>query len=641
MATVQRETALVVISDPQINFLLDRFLRSAGFNVVICPDTAVAKKELAVGSPALMILGEKLSDAQGLDFATVVLRQYPAVPIILFVSNDTPDLLKAALRLGVSEYLCLPLKAEDILKAVQNSLTKARLRKEWVLLEARRATTGLQKKLDEVEALTRLGRTVTGSLDLDSVLEAVVDAAVELTGAEEGSLLLLDLASGELYMRAARNFQEEFVRKFRLPIQDTLAGSVLRTGQPVILDENTPQKIKTSYLVHSLAYVPLQSKDQVIGVLGVDNRLDRKPLSERDIKMLSALAEYAVIAIDNAALYSSISQERNKLDTILNHIQDGVMVIDQDQRLLFANRAAQEVFDWTGELINGQPYEELIELPVLLDLVRSRGKEAIDRAEITLEDGRVFNALINSIPEVGLVVTLHDITNLKKLDHIKSDFVATVSHDLRSPLTAILGYVELIERVGTINDTQKEYIHRIHTSVHNITSLVDDLLNLGRIEAGFDTRKETVHLDHLIRFAVESIRKQAEDKNHQLVLELPESFPPFQANPVQIRQMVDNLLDNAIKYTLPGGVITLRLSTAQKQVILQIQDNGIGIPSVDIPYIFDRFYRASNASADISGTGLGLAIVKSIVESHNGRIWVESTVGHGATFTVVLQLSEV
>ncbi|MDO8969609.1 MAG: HAMP domain-containing sensor histidine kinase, partial [Saprospiraceae bacterium] len=193
---------------------------------------------------------------------------------------------------------------------------------------------------------------------------------------------------------------------------------------------------------------------------------------------------------------------------------------------------------------------------------------------------------------------------------------------------------------GAINDTQHEYIRRIQTSVHNITSLVDDLLNLGRIEAGFDTRKETIHLDHLIRFAAESIRKQSEDKNHQLILELPETIPHFMANPVQIRQMVDNLLDNAIKYTLPGGVITLRLSVAQKQVILQIQDNGIGIPSIDIPYIFDRFYRASNASADISGTGLGLAIVKSIVESHNGRIWVESSMGHGATFTVVLQLSE-
>jgi two-component system NtrC family sensor kinase len=300
----------------------------------------------------------------------------------------------------------------------------------------------------------------------------------------------------------------------------------------------------------------------------------------------------------------------------------------------------QEVFEWTGELINGQPYEELIDLPEMLDLVRNRGKDSLDRVEITLPDGRVFNALLSSIPDVGLVISMHDITNLKKLDRIKSDFVGTVSHDLRSPLTAILGYVELIERVGAINETQHEYIRRIQTSVHNITSLVDDLLNLGRIEAGFDTRKETVHLEHLIRFAVESIRKQADDKNHQLILDIPDTIPPFQANPVQIRQMVDNLLDNAIKYTLPGGVITLRLSVAQKQVILQIQDNGIGIPAIDIPYIFDRFYRASNASADISGTGLGLAIVKSIVESHNGRIWVESTVGHGATFTVVLQLNE-
>ena len=640
MATNQKETILVVISDTQVTFLLERVLKSTGYNVTVCLDSAAAQKELISGSPALMVLGEQLSDVDGLGYATTVLRQYPAVPIVLFVNSDQSETLKTALRLGLSDYLCLPLTSDEVLKSVQNGLMKARLRKEWVLQEAQRATTGLQKRLDELETLTRLGRSITGTLDLDSVLLLLVDAAVELTGAEEGSLLLLDKATGELYMRAARNFQEDFVRKFRLPIQDTLAGAVLRTGQPVTLDEKTPQKIKTAYLVHSLAYVPLKSKDQVIGVLGVDNRMDRRPLRERDIKLLAALAEFAVIAIDNADLYAMITQEHNKLNTILSNIQDGVIVIDPDERMVFANKTIIDALAWRDLTITGRPYQELIVQPEVLELINDSNSAQSNRTEFSTEDGRVFSVLLSTIPEVGMVITMHDITNLKKLDRIKSDFVSTVSHDLRSPLTAILGYVELVERVGPVTDTQREYIRRVQSSVHNITGLVDDLLDLGRIEAGFDARKESIQLDPILRYIADNFQIQAEAKKQRLVLEIPERIPLVLANPIQIRTLLENLMDNAIKYTLPEGKITLRVLPTQKQIILQVVDTGAGIPAIDLPYVFDKFYRASNTDTAVSGTGLGLAIVKSIVENHNGRIWVDSTVDMGSTFTVVLPVVE-
>jgi two-component system NtrC family sensor kinase len=345
-----------------------------------------------------------------------------------------------------------------------------------------------------------------------------------------------------------------------------------------------------------------------------------------------------VIAIENAALYTSIAQERNKLGSILTNIQDGVIVIDRDQRMVFANKTIQEALRWGEQPIVGRPYRELLTQAELLQLMDT--SESTNRAEIGVEDGRVFSAMLSRIADIGTVVSFHDITNLKKLDRIKSDFVSTVSHDLRSPLTAILGYVELLDRVGTVNDMQREFIRRVQVSVHNITTLVDDLLNLGRIEAGFDVRREVVQLDQLIRLALENIRKQVEDKNHQIILEMPAQLPSLLANPVQMRQMIDNLLDNAVKYTLPGGKINLRVATAQKQIIMQIQDAGIGIPAVDLPYIFDKFYRASNSGSDVTGTGLGLAIVKSIIESHNGRIWVESEIGQGTTFTIVLPLTE-
>jgi two-component system, OmpR family, phosphate regulon sensor histidine kinase PhoR len=640
MSIPPKEPIFVITSEPQTNYLLERVLKSMGYSVNLCQDRASAEKLLNTNMPALVILGEKLNDSDGLEFAAKLLSQYPAVPLIMFVARDTPELIKAAIKVGVTDYLTIPLRADDIIRSVQDSLDKNKRVKDWVLLEARRVTHSLQRQIDELETLARLGRSITSSLDLDSVLSAVVDAAVELTGAEEGSLLLLDETSGELYMRAARNFQEEFVRTFRLPMQDSLAGSVLRTSQPVLLDEKTPKKIKTAYLVHSLIYVPLQIHGHVFGVLGVDNRNNRLPFKERDIKLLSALAEYAVIAIENAGLYAASNTERSKLETILTRIQDGVIVVGQDERLIMVNAIAQSAFSLSGQPLIGKQFREVFDKPEMTELIESSEKKIARRVEITTEDGRIFNTQIAPIPEVGMAITMHDITYLKKLDRIKSDFVNTVSHDLRSPLTAILGYAELIERAGPVTDLQRDFIRRVQISVHNITNLVNDLLNLGRIEAGFDTRKESVYIDKIIRLCLDGFDNQITAKKHKVNLEIPTSFPVIFANPVQLRQMFNNLIDNAVKYSPVGGQITIHGDVEQNQIILQIRDSGIGIPPMDLPFIFDKFYRASNASTESTGTGLGLSIVKSIVENHQGRIWVDSKPGSGTTFTIVLPLAE-
>ncbi len=639
MATGQTEKIIVMISDPQVNYLLERVLQSIGYEIVLCPDRASASIEIDAGTPSLIIISEQLNEINGIDAAAEILEQFPGIPIVLFVYKDNAELLKKALQIGISDYLCLPLKSDDILRSIQNSLKKARQRRDWVLKEAKRATASLRRKVDELETLSRLARAITSSLDLDNVLTAVVDAAVELTGTEEGSLLLLDEASGELYMRAARNFQQEFVRTFRLPIKDTLAGSVLRSGKPVMLDEKAPQKIKTTYLVHSLVYVPLLLQGRAIGVLGVDNRVADVPLKDADVHMLTALAEFAVIAIENANLYGHVSQEYSKLDAILGQIEDGVIVADNEQHIVLVNQVAQSAFGLIGKSLVGLPFPEVFTQAELVDLLSSQARESPPRGEITVEDGRVFSASVAQIPSLGQAIALHDITHLKKLDRIKSDFISTVSHDLRSPLTAILGFSELIERAGTVNEQQKEYINRVQNSVQSITVLIDDLLKLGRIEAGFDTRKETIPLDQLIRYTVENYRKRLADKGQNVVLDLPSDPMSVFANPVQMRQLFENLLDNAIKYTPAGGLITIRASVSQNQVLLNFIDNGIGIPAVDLPYVFDKFYRSS-ATTNVPGTGLGLSIVRSIVENHDGRIWVDSTVGVGSTFTVVLPLAE-
>jgi two-component system NtrC family sensor kinase len=630
----------VVVSDTQVNYLLERILNSDGHKVTLIADRAAAEKIMEKTAPDLVIVSDQLPDGDGIDLAQNLLLRFPFLPILLFVKQDTPELLRKALRAGIVDYMCLPLHSDEISRSVSQSLDKAQKRREWVLREAKSNTSTLQKRVDELETLTLLGRSITSSLDIDSVLTAIVDAAVGLTGAEEGSLLLLDEATGELYMRAARNFQEEFVRTFRLPVKDSLAGNVMRSGQPVILDETTPQKIKTAYLVQGLLYVPLQSHGQVFGVLGVDNRQSRLPFTQNHIKAISAMADYAVIAIENARLYAHTAVERNKLETILTKIQDGVIVLDPEDHVLILNQTVRDAFHLEDANYTGKPIIEVFDQVELLELVNTPEKRVFNRGEITLADGRVFSVQLTPIPEVGLAITMHDITYLKKLDRIKSDFVSTVSHDLRSPLTAILGYVDLLDRAGPINAQQRDFINRVQTSVHNITALVDDLLNLGRIEAGFDSQKEIVPIDQLLQYSLDSFKSRMGEKNLQLLTEVPDDLPPLLGNPIQLRQMIDNLVDNAVKYTPSGGTLQAHVQVQRNQIILRITDSGVGIPSMDLPYIFDKFYRASNIPGETPGTGLGLSIVKSIVESHQGRIWVESKPDQGTTFTIVLPVTE-
>ena len=635
------EHILLILSNPETGQLLRRaILTPAGYRVTLVSEWKAAQTVLKNDTPDLVILSEKLENNRSFEIASGLIRTYPFIPFVLLPEGHSEALVVEALRNGFIDYLQTPLKALNVQEAIERAFERRRRIEDQIQLAAKRDTKSLRSRVNGLEAIHRVGRQVTSLLNLDQVLSTVVDAAVDLTEAEEGSLLLLDENTGELYMRAGRNFQEDFVRTFRLPIRDTLAGQVLRTGKPLLIDEKTPQKIKTSYLVYTIIYVPLVVHERVIGVLEVDNRKTRNPFSEYHVALVSALADYAAIAIENARLYSRTEVERNKLETVLTKIEEAVIVIDHDNRILLINRKASEAFGVQEQNYLGKRLREVINHQELLETIKERDPSQPSRVELTLADSRILNAQLTPIPEVGLVLTMQDITYLKELDRIKSDFVNTVSHDLRSPLTAILGYVELIDRVGPINDQQREFVRRVQISVHNITSLINDLLDLGRIEAGFDARKEIVPFSGIIHFAVDGLKTRVDEKSIQLNLDIPEKMPHVLGNPVRLRQMLNNLISNAIKYTPPNGIIRIYAHSEGAQIILQISDNGPGIPPSDQPFIFDKFYRASNVTSDTPGTGLGLAIVKSIVENHLGRIWVESNIGHGTTFTVVLPTSD-
>jgi two-component system NtrC family sensor kinase len=378
----------------------------------------------------------------------------------------------------------------------------------------------------------------------------------------------------------------------------------------------------------------LRARGRTIGVLGVDNRKAGRSLTKEDMTVVMAMADYAAIAIENARLYNRSESERVQLETILTQTEDGVIVVDPENRLLLINRTAAVALEAHTPLL-GRSLVETLDHPQVLALMRAPGN-APRREEIELKDGRVVNAQRTPIEGVGQALVMQDITHLKELDRIKSEFVTTVSHDLRSPLTAILGYVELIERTGEVNDQQREFIRRVRSSVEHITALISDLLDLGRIEAGLDSARENTPLAVLARYAVETLRSVAESRRLALEAELPDDLPLINGDPIRLRQMIGNLLENALKYTPSGGRVRIEALSEADQVILRVTDTGPGIPPAEQPYLFDKFFRASNVPDDVSGTGLGLSIVKSIVDSHHGRIWVDSALGKGSRFTVVL-----
>jgi two-component system, OmpR family, phosphate regulon sensor histidine kinase PhoR len=634
---------LIHLSDPsQAEILAQAMLRPENFQVTVERDLDLTLALIKASMPDLLIIDGEVFEKMGTSRITSLVERFPSLPIILIDRPGSGLSPIEAYRLGVIDLLTFPIQPNEVLDSVRRALDRAQNWKKWIHSESQRNTKSLRMQLDELKTLGKISRTVTSSLDLDSVLEAVVDAAVEITNAEEGSLLLIDDVSGELYMRAARNFQEDFVRTFRLPVHDSLAGEVLRTGKPLIIDEEHPQKIKTSYLVHTLIYVPLAIKGKVIGVLGVDNRSSGSMFNEHHLTLISAMADIAAIAIENAKLFTHTEIERNKLETILQNIEDCVILADSNRELLFINRTARLAFGISErEIVTGKPIETVVHNQDLLEIFDQHQNQSRHRNEISLDDGRVLNAQFTSIPGVDLVaVTMQDITRLKELNKIKSDFVNAVSHDIRSPLTAIVGYVDLIARTGSLNDQQVEYVRRVQSSVRDITELINDLLDLGKIEAGLDTGFETLHLAPIIRQTLDGLQGQLTQKPITLQLQVPADLPQVLGNPMRLRQMITNLVSNAIQYTQPGGLVEVMASYEKEQVIFRVRDTGIGISPTDQPFIFEKFFRGKNVQNSSAGSGLGLSIVKSIVDNHQGRIWVDSVIGQGSTFTVVLPIAE-
>jgi two-component system phosphate regulon sensor histidine kinase PhoR len=637
---------VLVVDDREenIEFIVDYVLKPHGYAVLVARDGEEGLRKALTENPDLILLDVQMPKMTGVEVLEALADQGHQVPVILMTMHGSEELAVHVFRLGVRDYVIKPFDVEELLLSIERALIEVRLRRERdALLERLMLANGqLERRVKELNILSSIGKSVAGLLDLERLLGRVVDAAVYITAAEEGWLMLVDEKTNELYVRAAKGLDARQARTLRLRVEDSLAGTVIKSGEPIVIGGGD-YKVKTAYLVKSLIAVPLKIGQRTIGVLSVDYRVADRTFSTSALGLLSALGDYAAIAIGNARLFAQIEDGRSRLEAILKGTSDAILVADEGNRLLMLNRAAAQVLDLDGDAAVGQPVMAVIQSKELRSLFSQAGNGNPDLAtEVPCAGERTFHAHLTPIPGLGYVVVMQNITHLKELESIKNEFVTTVSHDLRSPLTSIRGFVDLLEVAGPLNDQQQGFVAKIRKGTETITALTEDLLDLRRIETGAAFEFEPVSFGDILFTAVESLRQQAEAKHLGLDVNLPPVLPPVMGNRMRLGQAVENLVSNAIKYTPEGGQVKVWAQEEQGQLLVHVQDTGIGISAEDQTKIFRTFYRVKcKETRGIPGTGLGLAITKSIVERHDGRIWVDSELGKGSTFTFILPVHEV
>ncbi len=501
----------------------------------------------------------------------------------------------------------------------------------------------LQARLQDLNRLLIASQGVASSLTLAEALQPVLEAVVANGASSARIVLLREMLPTpvETPVRFADGIEQDVYMHLDQQIlalaeqQERIVMATLSRTRGLVLDPNLPYP-------ESLIALALRHENRYYGVLWAAYNKQRV-FSEADLRFITTLASQASLAVANIRLFLTVELSRRQLEAILNSTPDPVLVTDASNRLILANPAAGHVFGVTIRRGERPDFEKTVQVEGLRDLLQASSTER-HSAEISTADGKTYLAMASPMTAdgktVGRVCILRDVTQLKEIDTLKSDFVSTVSHDLRSPLTLMRGYATMLEMAGALNEQQKSYIKMIVQGVDNMSKLVNNLLDLGRIDFGVGLQVENVSVLDILERVTGSLQMQAKQKQISLGVEIPKDLPhAIDADGALLQQALYNLVENALKYTPQGGEVTIRLQTSASELTFAVQDSGIGISEKDRTRLFEKFYRGTNREALVQrGTGLGLAIVKSIAERHGGNVRVESEPGRGSTFYLQIPL---
>ena len=600
-----------------------------------------------------------------------------SLPAVAFAFITVGNSLVAFDQVGLGRVVNLigyPLLAVSVYRAALQDLWAYRSELEAL-------SEGALRQTQELLFLLDIGKALEQSFDLEATLGRVVENLAHALDADRVAVLLLDeegvdrLRVAAQYVplrRPAAASSERFVGVS----QCALLQHVVRRRKPLLVNSwSRSSRIRPLYEALGasgegpLILQPLVRERRLLGVLLVGNDRSRRPFGAKEAKLCDAVGAQIAAAVENTHLYRRLrrqaqelktalearEQEGRWLEAVLESIAEGIIVADADGRVVRVNAAAEGILGVSRERVLGRPLAQLLTSTTGQEISWERLRQSIEPLQVLCELERkqvqVHAALVRSPYQgrpMGLVAVLRDITKEIQAERAKREFITTVSHELRTPLTAILGYAEVLysQMAGKLTDAQRRFVRVIHTNARRMITIANNLIALAEAERGrLELQYEETDLALILGEVVETFVPQMRAREVEWDLEIEDDLPLIEADPERIRQIVTNLVSNAVKYTFPGGRVTVGAGVVRESdgeahyCRIWVQDTGIGIPPEEQSLIWERFYRPKDPlRVEAGGLGVGLAVVRSLTEAHGGRVWVDSAPGKGSTFTVLLPI---
>jgi PAS domain S-box-containing protein len=588
---------------------------------------------VAVSSPLTIILKPGLIAAGGLGSILMVIAGFFYFSMNQYareLSHSISDLTRSSRNFTVDP--THPLRGGNGRKDELGDLSQA-------LDEMQRV---LKKRLNEQSMLLAISQESSTGFELSESLPIVINGALRGTGSAGIRILVLSPGGGQPVSYA------EGPAANSMRVLDNKLLALMRQQEELQL--NTQQAIydhfeidlSTNIPIKALYALPLQVENKFLGFLTVGFR-DEREFSRSESTFIQFLAGRASILVQKSFLYTYAEGGRKRLKAVLESTSEAVIVTDPTARIIRINRAAEQAFNVEAQQVMGRKVADVVDSPTLVNALTSGENDSRD-LEIQGKDGCTYFANISRIishdgKELGRVSVLHDVTYLKEIDRLKSEFIDNVSHDLRTPLTVLSGYSSALALLDDLTVVQREYADHILRNVERMVKLVEDLLDVGRIEAGVDLVFEYIDIGQLLQDLADEHWLYAHESGVRIGVRTAGNLPLIRCDRRLLKRAISNLLMNGFKYAPNSGDITLAAGIAEDELLISVRDRGPGIAREDQLRLFEKFYRVNrHGSESVKGTGLGLAMVKSIAEKHEGRAWCESATGKGSTFFISLPL---
>lgn len=505
--------------------------------------------------------------------------------------------------------------------------------------------------------LLEINRTVTQELDLDKLLIRILDISVEMLAGQAG-LIALRSEQGGWKVASYHGIPSALLRHL-----DPILSEVPDHENPAEFEipeiNRLLQKVAQTVSLGLLTGVglPLIARKRVIGVIFIF-RSYFSSFSSNDRALLQSFADQAAISVHNAQLYAQVNREKQRLNALLDSAADGMVILKADHSVERCNPAFARMIGIPAEEIHGQRHEAVIRWMhspegLTLEQAEAGGWPLTPNAALYVEGdlqrrqilplpvGITYAPLIS--PDgflLNIVATIRDISRFREAEELKSTFISVISHELKTPVALIKGYVATLRRedVSWERSIVQDSLEVIEEEADRLTELIENLLDASRLQAGgLKINLADVALDSVAAHVAQ--RFQTQTSHHKIVFDFPQNFPLILGDDERLIQVFSNLISNAIKYSPQGGEIRIEGMVKPDQVVVCVKDQGPGVAPEDIPYIFDRFYRSPDAARNSKGAGLGLFLSRAIIQAHRGRMWVEPTPGDGATICFSLPRS--